>query len=85
VGGRGEPIGEDRVGRNLEAGRAWDNNSPKYSYRPGGFTSVMTTIVNKAAVVRDFGNEGLSVGRGGSRRWKFWAKPTKGPKRWIGK
>ena len=42
------------------------DNSQKYIY---GFTSVMAAIVNKAAVARDFGDEGLSTGgRGGWKR-----------------
>ena len=32
--------------------------SQKYTYGSDGFTSVMTATVNKASVVRDFGDEG---------------------------
>jgi len=61
----------------MEAGRLWDNNHQKYTYGPDSFTSVMTTIVNKASVVRDFGDEALSIGE----RTEKVDIPTSSPQR----
>jgi len=52
----GELVKDGEEGRNVEAGR--DDNSQNDSYGLDDFTLVMTAIVNKASIVRDFGDEG---------------------------
>jgi len=53
---------EAEEGTNWEAGRSWKDCGPQWdNAESDGFTSVMSAIPNKAAVIGD-GDEGLSVG-----------------------
>jgi len=52
----------DEKGRNLEAGREWDDFSQEYTVSPDGFTSVLTVIQSKAGVLKEEGHERMSYG-----------------------
>jgi len=52
----------DEKGRNIEAGREWDDFSQEYTVGPDGFTSVLTAIQSKAGVLKEEGHERMSYG-----------------------
>jgi len=53
--GTGQTHGKNHVGhgtgRNIEAGREWDDFGQEYTVGPDGFTSVLTAIQSKAEIV----------------------------------
>ena len=72
-------LAEAEEGTNWEAGRSWKDCEPQWDNTASdGFTSVMSAILNKAAVIGD-GGEGLSVG-GRRRSRKCNSKPTRARK-----
>jgi len=51
---------DDGIGRNVEAGREWDDFGQEYTVGPDGFTSVLTAIQSKAGVFKEEGHEKMS-------------------------
>jgi len=58
----GDLIFDDGTGRNVEAGREWDDFGQEYTVGPDGFTSVLTAIQSKAGVLKEEGHEKLRYG-----------------------
>jgi len=58
----GDLIFNNGIGRNVEAGREWDDFRQEYTLSSDGFTSVLTAIQCKAGVLKVEGHEKINYG-----------------------
>ena len=55
-------IFDNGTGRNVEAGREWDDFGQENTVGPDSFTSILTAIQSKAGVLKEEGHEKMSYG-----------------------